>query len=65
MVRPREPHHFEGEDFCVEVPHVLERDGKIDLPEGSASIPGTTPWNGTVDGLSADRGMPILSSVDE
>jgi hypothetical protein len=26
MVRPREPHRFEGEGFWVEVPHVPERD---------------------------------------
>jgi hypothetical protein len=64
MVRPREPHHFEGEDLCAEVPHIPERDEQIDLPEWSASIPGTTPWNGAVDGLSADRGMPISLSVD-
>jgi hypothetical protein len=32
-------------------------------PMGSASIPGTTPWNGTVYGLRADRGMPMSSSV--
>jgi hypothetical protein len=64
MVRPREPHHFEGEGFCAKVSHVPECDGQIDLPEGSASIPGTTPWNGVIDGLSADCGMPISSSVD-
>jgi hypothetical protein len=34
MVRPREPHHFEGEGFYAEVSHVPERDGQIDLPEG-------------------------------
>jgi hypothetical protein len=34
MVRPREPHHFEGEGFRAEVPHVPECDGQIDLPEG-------------------------------
>jgi hypothetical protein len=34
MVRPREPYHFEGEGFCAEVPHVPERDGQIDLPDG-------------------------------
>jgi hypothetical protein len=32
---------------------------------GSASIPGTTPWNGVVDDLSVDHGMPILSNIDE
>jgi hypothetical protein len=48
----------------VKVPHVPECDRQIDLPEGGASIPGTTPWNGAVDDLSADRGMPISSSVD-
>jgi hypothetical protein len=64
MVRPREPHHFEGEGFYAKVSHVPERDGKIDLPEGGASIPGMTPWNGAVDGLNADCGMPISSSID-
>jgi hypothetical protein len=38
--------------------------GRLICPRGSTSIPGMTPWNGTVDGLSADRGMPISSSVD-
>jgi hypothetical protein len=38
--------------------------GRSIYPRGSASIPGTTPWNGAVDGLSADRGMPNSSSVD-
>jgi hypothetical protein len=64
MVRPREPHHFEGEGFCAEVLHVPECDGQIDLPEGCALIPGTTPWNGVIDSLSTDRGMPISSSID-
>jgi hypothetical protein len=64
MVRPREPHHLEGDGFCMEVPHVPECDGQIDLPEGGTSIPGTTPWNGAVDGLSADYKMPISLSVD-
>jgi hypothetical protein len=27
MIRPRKAHHFKGEGFCVEVPHVPERDG--------------------------------------
>jgi hypothetical protein len=31
---------------------------------GSASIPGMTPWNGAVYGLSWDRRMPMSSSVD-
>jgi hypothetical protein len=65
VVRPQEPHHFKGDGFCAEVPHIPERDGQIDLPEGSASNLGTTSWNGAVYGLSADRGMPISSSVDE
>jgi hypothetical protein len=30
---------------------------------GSASIPGTTPWNGAVGGLSAYRGMPCLQAL--
>jgi hypothetical protein len=38
--------------------------GRSIYPRGSASIPCTTPWNGAVDGLSADRGMPITPSVD-
>jgi hypothetical protein len=63
MVRPREPHHFEGEGFCAEVLHIPNVTGRSTCPMGSASIPGTTPWNGA-DGLSADRGMPISSSVD-
>jgi hypothetical protein len=33
------------------------------FPMVSASIPGTTLWNGTVYGLRADRGMPMSSSV--
>jgi hypothetical protein len=64
VVRPQEPHHFEGEGFGAEVPHVPERDGQIDFPMGSASIPGMTPWNGAVYGLSWDRRMPMSSSVD-
>jgi hypothetical protein len=34
MVCPREPHHFEDEGFCAEVPHVPKHDAQIDLPEG-------------------------------
>jgi hypothetical protein len=64
MVRPREPHHFEGEGFCAEVPLVPNVTGRSICPRGSASIPSMTPWNGAVDGLSADRRMPISSSVD-
>jgi hypothetical protein len=64
MVRPREPHHFKGEGFCAEVPHVPECDGQIDLPEGERLDSRCAPWNGAVEGLSADRGMPISSSVD-
>jgi hypothetical protein len=64
MVRPREPLHFEGEHFCAEFLHVPECDGRSICPRGSTSIPGTTIWNGAIDGLSADRGMPISSSVD-
>jgi hypothetical protein len=33
VVRPREPHHFEGEGFRAEVPHVPKREGQIDLPD--------------------------------
>jgi hypothetical protein len=43
----------------------LNMTGRSIYPRGSTSIPGTTPWNGAVDGLNADRGMPISSSVDE
>jgi hypothetical protein len=64
MVRPREPHHFEGKGFCAEVSHVPNVTGRSIRLRGSASIPGTAPWNGAVDGLNADRGMPISSSVD-
>jgi hypothetical protein len=39
--------------------------GRTIYLRGSASIPGTTPWNGAVDGLSADHGMPISSIIDE
>jgi hypothetical protein len=31
VVRPREPHHFEGEGFRAEVPHVPKHDRQIDL----------------------------------
>jgi hypothetical protein len=64
MVRPREPHQFEGEDFCAEVLHVLEHDGQIDLLGGERLDSRYDLWNGAVDGLSVDRGMPISSSVD-
>jgi hypothetical protein len=40
VVRPREPHHFEGEGFGVEVPQVPERNGQIDLPDGECLHPG-------------------------
>jgi hypothetical protein len=43
MVRPREPHHFEGEGFCAEVLHVPECDGQIDLPEGKRLDSGYDP----------------------
>jgi hypothetical protein len=62
-VRPQEPHHFEGEGFCANVSQVPERDRQIDLPMGSASIPGTTSWNGAVDSRSLDREMPMSLSV--
>jgi hypothetical protein len=64
MVCPRESHHFEGEGFFVEVRTSPNVTGRSIYPRGSASILGTTPWNGAIDGLSADRGMPISSSVD-
>jgi hypothetical protein len=65
MVRPRGPHHFEGEDFFAEVLLVPECDGQIDLPEGERLDSRYNPSNGAVDGLSADCRMPILSSIDE
>jgi hypothetical protein len=43
MVRPREPHHFEGEGFCSEIPHVPECDGQIDLPKGDCLYSGYDP----------------------
>jgi hypothetical protein len=33
VVRPREPHHFECEDFRAKVLQVPEHDGQIDLPD--------------------------------
>jgi hypothetical protein len=33
VVRPREPHHFEGEGFHANVSQVPERDGQIVLPD--------------------------------
>jgi hypothetical protein len=38
--------------------------GRSIYPRGSASIPGTAPWNGAIDSLGADCEMPISSSVD-
>jgi hypothetical protein len=38
--------------------------GRLIYLMGSASIPGMTPWNGAVDGLSWDREMPMSSSID-
>jgi hypothetical protein len=64
MVRPREPHHFEGEGFCADVPHIPERDGQIDLLEGERLDSGYDLVEWRAGGLSADRGMPISSSVD-
>jgi hypothetical protein len=64
MVRPREPHHFEVRVSVRKFrtsPNVM---GRSICPRGSAWIPGTTPWNGTIDGLSVDHGMPISSSID-
>jgi hypothetical protein len=42
-------------------PNVTSR---LIYPMGSASIPGTTPWNDAVDGLSIDHRMSMSSSVD-
>jgi hypothetical protein len=64
MVHPREPHHFEVEGFCAEVPHVPECDGQIDLPEGERLDSRYDPVEWLIDSLSADRGMPISTSVD-
>jgi hypothetical protein len=38
--------------------------GRSNCLMGNASITGTTPWNGAVDGRSWDRGMLMSSSVD-
>jgi hypothetical protein len=38
--------------------------GRSICPMESTSISGTTSWNGAVDGLGADRRMPMPSSVD-
>jgi hypothetical protein len=38
--------------------------GRSIYPMGSASIPCMTPWNGAVDSLNVDRGMPMSSGVD-
>jgi hypothetical protein len=46
--------------FCTS-PNVI---GRLIYLRGSASIPGTTLWNGVVGGLSADNRIPISSSVD-
>jgi hypothetical protein len=63
MVRPREPTtskvRVSMQKFHTS-PNVTRT---LICPMGSASIPGTTPWNGTVYGLRADRGMPMSSSV--
>jgi hypothetical protein len=64
VVRPREPHHFEGEDLCAEVPHVPKHEGKIDLPEGERLDSRYDPVEWCRRPPSADRGMPISSSVD-
>jgi hypothetical protein len=64
VVRPREPHHFEGEGFGAEVPQVLEHNGQIDLPDGECLHPRDDPVEWCIDGLSWDRGMPMSSSVD-
>jgi hypothetical protein len=40
VVRPQEPHHFEGKGFGTEVLQVPEHDGKIDLPDGECLHPG-------------------------
>jgi hypothetical protein len=38
--------------------------GRSICPMRSASISGTTPWNGAVNGFNWDRGMPVSSSID-
>jgi hypothetical protein len=43
MVRPQEPHHFEGEGFGADVLLVPERDRKINLPNGERVHPGDNP----------------------
>jgi hypothetical protein len=47
-------------NFCMSM-NVM---GKSIYLMASASILGTTPWNGSVDSLSADREMPMSSSID-
>jgi hypothetical protein len=64
MVRPREPHHFEGEGSVRKFRKSLNAMGRSICPMGRASILGMTPWNGAVDGLSWDHVMPMSSSVD-
>jgi hypothetical protein len=64
MVRLREHHHFKAEGLCAKVLQHPEHDGQIDLPDWECFHPRDDPWNGTVDGHSLDRGMPMSSSVD-
>jgi hypothetical protein len=64
MVRPREPHHLEGEGFCTEVPHVPECDGQIDLPEGEHLDSRYDPMEWCRRRPQRGLWMPIPSSVD-
>jgi hypothetical protein len=64
MVHPREPTtskvRVSVRKFCM----FSNVTGRSIFTMGSASIPGTTPWNVAVDSLNWDCGMPISSSVD-
>jgi hypothetical protein len=64
MVHPREPYHFEVRISVWKIRTSLNVTGRSIYPRGSASIPSMTPWNGVVNSLSTDRGVPISSSVD-
>jgi hypothetical protein len=63
VVRPWEPHHFEGEGSMRKLCNVPNVMGRSICLIGSASIPGMTPWNNAVNGLSWDRRMSMSSSM--
>jgi hypothetical protein len=64
MVHPQEPHHSKVRVSVWKFRTSPNVTGRSIYPMGSASFPGTTPWNGAVDDLSEDHGMPMSSSVD-